>query len=324
VLGKDSLGGMIMATPAIAHGSLLVGAGSRLYRIAKKRRHIEEICTMRIRLRNQGFRVRVTVFALSFLCGHSGSEQTFSLTETGSIRSDANLIEVAGPFAYLPPELEKPILRCLRKDPARRYQTMADLKVALEDLQEETSAPQSQHLTALAARPDSSGRRAVIFRLALSAAVILAAVTSTLLLLRVWQRAPEARPAPTVKFTFTPHSLRRGGADFNVDSEVSISPDGKHITYVEVEGGQLWVRDIDQEQAHIARGPLVYARSSDPRQSAGWIAPLLVAAGEQEEFGPFPNSKRGPEFCPNSSELWNSPMRAAKWSGFRAVSLPPG
>jgi serine/threonine protein kinase len=33
-----------------------------------------------------------------------------------------------------PPELERIILRCLRKDPARRYQTMADLKVALEDV----------------------------------------------------------------------------------------------------------------------------------------------------------------------------------------------
>jgi serine/threonine protein kinase len=36
-----------------------------------------------------------------------------------------------------PPELEKIVLRCLRKDPARRYQTMADLKVALEDVAEE-------------------------------------------------------------------------------------------------------------------------------------------------------------------------------------------
>ena len=32
--------------------------------------------------------------------------------------------------ASIPPELEKTILRCLRKDPGRRYQTMADLKVA--------------------------------------------------------------------------------------------------------------------------------------------------------------------------------------------------
>ena len=42
--------------------------------------------------------------------------------------------------ATLPPDVEKLILRCLRKDPARRYQTMADLKVALEDLVIESSA----------------------------------------------------------------------------------------------------------------------------------------------------------------------------------------
>src|SRR2546430_10609528 len=40
----------------------------------------------------------------------------------------------------IPPELERIILRCLRKDPARRYQTMADLKVALEDVREETGS----------------------------------------------------------------------------------------------------------------------------------------------------------------------------------------
>jgi Tol biopolymer transport system component len=38
----------------------------------------------------------------------------------------------------IPTELERIILRCLRKDPGRRYQTMADLKVALEDVQEES------------------------------------------------------------------------------------------------------------------------------------------------------------------------------------------
>ena len=42
--------------------------------------------------------------------------------------------------ARLPSDLAKVILRCLRKDPARRFQTMADLKVALEDLREESSA----------------------------------------------------------------------------------------------------------------------------------------------------------------------------------------
>jgi len=36
-----------------------------------------------------------------------------------------------------PPELERIIKRCLRKAPARRFQSMADLKVALEQLKEE-------------------------------------------------------------------------------------------------------------------------------------------------------------------------------------------
>ena len=39
-------------------------------------------------------------------------------------------------------DVERAILRCLRKDPARRYQTMADLKVALEDLAADSAAGQ--------------------------------------------------------------------------------------------------------------------------------------------------------------------------------------
>jgi eukaryotic-like serine/threonine-protein kinase len=42
--------------------------------------------------------------------------------------------------ASVPPDVERAILRCLRKDPARRFQTMADLKVALEDLLADSAA----------------------------------------------------------------------------------------------------------------------------------------------------------------------------------------
>jgi len=40
----------------------------------------------------------------------------------------------------MPRDLEKLIARCLRKDPSRRFQTMADLKVALEELKEESDS----------------------------------------------------------------------------------------------------------------------------------------------------------------------------------------
>ena len=63
--------------------------------------------------------------------------------------------------ASVSPELERTILRCLRKDPARRYQTMADLKVVLEDLASEEAsdahAPAST-ATALGARPGCGWR----------------------------------------------------------------------------------------------------------------------------------------------------------------------
>jgi len=44
------------------------------------------------------------------------------------------------PIPQIPHELEKLIARCLRKDPARRAQHMADVKLALEELKEESES----------------------------------------------------------------------------------------------------------------------------------------------------------------------------------------
>jgi serine/threonine protein kinase len=40
----------------------------------------------------------------------------------------------------LSPEIERLLVRCLRKDPERRFQTMADLKVALQELKDESES----------------------------------------------------------------------------------------------------------------------------------------------------------------------------------------
>ena len=54
----------------------------------------------------------------------------------------------------IPPDLAKIVSHCLRKDPARRYQHMADVKVALEDVQEESaSGPQAPVARTLSRRP---------------------------------------------------------------------------------------------------------------------------------------------------------------------------
>jgi Tol biopolymer transport system component len=153
-------------------------------------------------------------------------------------------------IAPLTPELEKVILRCLRKDVTRRYQTMADLRVALEDLEMETAGRQTQPTKSSTHKAAS---RFAVGRVALFTAAILAVATIVLIAPRVFQRSPQAGSQRTVKFIITPKNLARG-SDTDIDAEVSVSRDGKHIAYVEAPNSQLWIRDIDQEQARPVPG----------------------------------------------------------------------
>ena len=63
---------------------------------------------------------------------------THMATLSSVLRDDPKPVhQVAGD---LPPELARIISRCLRKDPAKRFQHVADLKVALEELKEESDS----------------------------------------------------------------------------------------------------------------------------------------------------------------------------------------
>jgi len=53
--------------------------------------------------------------------------------------------------AEIPPELDRIIARCLKKDPERRWQSMADVKVALEELRDELDSSHFAHAVPTAA-----------------------------------------------------------------------------------------------------------------------------------------------------------------------------
>lgn len=113
--------------------------------------------------------------------------------------------------AAIPPQLEKIILRCLRKDPARRYQTMADLKVALEDVLEESRSDRR-------ARAPSRRRRAWALLSALPAALLVAGYFAW----RAW-RVPEVEGPPrAVALTTFP----------GTEGYPSFSPDGNHLAFM--------------------------------------------------------------------------------------------
>ena len=112
----------------------------------------------------------------------------------------------------LPSELDRIVGRCLRKDPARRFQNMADLHVALEELQEESAVERSVGLNS-SKRPNKRVRR-----LAVAAALVAAIVVG------VWQIKKLASPMPQPRVTqVTTYTGSQWGP--------SLSPDGGQVAF---------------------------------------------------------------------------------------------
>jgi len=111
----------------------------------------------------------------------------------------------------VPSDLEKVILRCLRKDPERRFQHMADVKVALQEIKED-----SESGTAAAVVPRHRRRRR------------LAALAGTLILLAgatAWLLRPR-HPAETQPWRVVPLTALKG-----IEADPSFSPDGGQVAF---------------------------------------------------------------------------------------------
>ena len=115
----------------------------------------------------------------------------------------------------LPHELERIIARCLRKSPERRYQTMADLKVALQELKEESDSGTLSAPPAGQQRP----RRRLVWAAALLAAFALG--VGTLWLMRSPTKPPAAALNAIPLTTYTGFQFRP-----------SFSPDGNQVAFV--------------------------------------------------------------------------------------------
>ncbi|MCW5981414.1 MAG: PD40 domain-containing protein [Bryobacteraceae bacterium] len=112
--------------------------------------------------------------------------------------------------AGTPPELERIIARCLRKDPDRRYHHMADVRLALEEVRDEASSPAA------------NAALSPVARFPYKAAV---AALAALILFAVWLVRQNARPVQ-VRWSFTQITDQPGPEFFP-----SLSPDGKTVVY---------------------------------------------------------------------------------------------
>ena len=110
----------------------------------------------------------------------------------------------------MPRDLERLILRCLRKERERRVQFMADVKVELQEIAEAPGVPQT-------ARTPVQDRR-----LAWTAGAVLIALAIAATTLFVWRGREIARPHPRV----VPLTVTRG-----IEASPNFSPDGRQLAF---------------------------------------------------------------------------------------------
>ena len=136
----------------------------------------------------------------------------------------------------VPRDLERIILRCLRKEPDRRFQHMADVKVELQELKEESDSQASAPAGAATAKRRSR-RRWVAWA---AAGVLILAAAAAVTLWRL--RRPELPPPTVVQLT----SERWAGSG-------SFSPDGTQIAYASAgdDGANwdIWLKIVGQAEA---------------------------------------------------------------------------
>ena len=202
--------------------------------------------------------------------------------------------------APLPHDLEIIINRALKKDPNRRFQHMADLKVALEDLKEESDSGRlMMDVTALASLPPRRPRWLVAA--AGVAAVAVAGVSAWF----VWGN-PAAVPRA--------RTLTRMTFDTGATVQPAVSPDGKLIAFVSDRATprpNLWIQQVDGGQAVQLTSHAGGATSPSFSPDGGRIA--YAARGRDEGVYVIPTiggeprkvaaTGSAPRFSPDGSQV---------------------
>jgi Tol biopolymer transport system component/tRNA A-37 threonylcarbamoyl transferase component Bud32 len=152
-----------------------------------------------------------------------------------------------------PPELDRLVARCLRKDINRRSQNMADVKLALEELRDES---ESGKFPRPAAAPVAGARRWV-WQAAVIVSVLIAAAAAMALLAApgwgVFWRARQSVEQPLIRLNLDLGSDDVAGKRF----DAVISPDARRIAYLV--GGpdgrqRIATRLLDQPNASVLSG----------------------------------------------------------------------
>jgi Tol biopolymer transport system component/predicted Ser/Thr protein kinase len=177
--------------------------------------------------------------------------------------------------ASVPTELDKIIARCLRKDPERRAQGIADIKLALEELKQESESGRlsGQVGAATDVRPPAQPPRRFVAITAGFVALVVATAGLASWLLKRPASAP-GRPE-WVQITNLPDSA----------VQPALSPDGRMLTFI--------------------RGPSSFT-------TTGQVYVKMLPSGEPVQLTRDNRTKMSPVFSPDGSRIAYS-VEGAPW-----------
>jgi Tol biopolymer transport system component len=214
---------------------------------------------------------------------HPFTRGSWAETISAILTSDPPVDAVPGP-----PELRRIVRKCLEKDRERRYQTMSDLAIDLENIAREITAPALPAIDR-DARKSGAGRRLLPW---IAAIAVVAALAIGAGLLRVWRAPAALSPADYQQIT-----------DFSdATAAPALSPDGQMVVFI---------RGSDPGSLTNLFDPSFLNRT-------GQIYVKRLPNGDAIRLTNDPRPKLGPVFTPDGSRIAYTAVEVLpdKWSTF--------
>jgi serine/threonine protein kinase/DNA-binding winged helix-turn-helix (wHTH) protein len=265
-------------------------------------------------VRSEKLDARTDLFSLGLVLYEMATGQRAFTGETAAIVHDAIVNQTPVPLRELnstfSPKLERIIGKALEKDRALRYQSAAEMADDLRAVQQHTS----------------TRSRASRWMLVGIAAVVLCAAVLLFLRFKPGEQGPTK--APTVR-QLTPSS-----SDGPVIESISLSPDGKHLAYLDNAKGISLLQIDTGENRSLPDTTSFFPSSwlpdgdhlfvSKPGAPGTWTMSILDGTvrkfHDEAPLVPSPNGQQL-AFKNNKDEIWI--MSAAGESPKRVVSIEP-